>query len=71
MHPSSPATAGVQSCILDCEVVAYDDVKGIMAFQMLQSRGKKAVKIEDVKVRHVAHVARRTSHVTRHTSHVT
>jgi ATP-dependent DNA ligase len=68
LHPSSPATAGVQSCILDCEVVAYDDVKGIMAFQMLQSRGKKAVKIEDVKVRHVA---RHTSHVTRHTSHGT
>jgi DNA ligase 1 len=44
-------TPGVQSCILDCEVVAFDDVKGIMSFQVLQGRGKKAVKIEDIKVK--------------------
>jgi DNA ligase-1 len=44
-------TPAVKSCILDCEVVAFDDNKGIMSFQTLQSRGKKAVKIEDIKIK--------------------
>ena len=44
-------TPGVKSCILDCEVVAFDDAKGIMSFQVLQGRPKKVAKIEDIKVK--------------------
>jgi len=36
---------------LDCEVVAFDDAKGIMSFQVLQGRSKKVAKIEDIKVK--------------------
>jgi len=45
------ANGKVTSIVLDCEAVAYDrEQDKILPFQILSTRGKKNIKIEDVKV---------------------
>jgi len=43
--------SGVKSFILDCEAVAFDPkTNKILTFQVLSTRGRKDVKLEDIKV---------------------
>ncbi|CAK0800833.1 unnamed protein product [Prorocentrum cordatum] len=42
---------GVQSCIIDSELVAFDlEAKKILPFQILSTRGRKNIQIESIKV---------------------
>lgn len=42
---------GVESCIIDSELVAFDQTtKKILPFQVLSTRAKKGVQVEDIKV---------------------
>jgi DNA ligase-1 len=42
---------GVRSAVFDCEAVAYDrETKKILPFQILSTRSRKAVLVEDVKI---------------------
>ena len=43
---------GVSSCIIDSEVVAWNEkTQKIMPFQVLSTRGRKHIKMEDIKVK--------------------
>mmetsp|Transcript_58518 Transcript_58518/g.154093 ORF Transcript_58518/g.154093 Transcript_58518/m.154093 type:complete len:804 (+) Transcript_58518:75-2486(+) len=42
---------GIESCIIDSELVAFDqETKKIMPFQVLSTRGRKNIQVEDIKV---------------------
>jgi len=42
---------GVESCIIDAELVAFDQTTGrILPFQILSTRGRKNIQIDDIKV---------------------
>ena len=50
--PKSLNVQDVESCIIDSELVAYDQVnKKILPFQVLTTRGRKNINVEDIKAR--------------------